>query len=382
MKVAAWGLLLAVMGLAQPPVGPESGMPYLATGANGEVYLSWIEPLQPSGHALRWSKWSGSAWTAAEEVARGQRWFVNWADFPAIAVRPDGTMLAHWLARPDDAGKFGYGIRVARREASTGKWREIYGMSLDEKEDYAGFLSFVPDGSGAVYLAPPASGGGGEAHRKTLRYVQFDRTGRPNGDREVDADVCSCCQTAVAAGADGILAAYRDHQPGEIRDIAVVRWRDGAWTAPQSVHADGWKINGCPTDGPSLVAKGRHVGVAWLTRADEVARVQAAVSADGGETFQKPHRIDDGSPLGRPALAVLDAANDVVVWLEKTGEGRAEVRIRRLGHDGRLGQSRVVAAVAAARSAGFPKVAVSGDRIWVAWRDGQVRVASLTKQAL
>ncbi len=382
MRVAAFGVLTALAMLAQPPVGPESGMPYLAAGAKGEVYLSWIDPVPPAGHALRWSKWTGSSWTPAEEVARGQRWFVNWADFPAIAIRPDGTMLAHWLARPDDAKKYGYGIRVARREAATGKWSEIYGMSLDEKEDYAGFLSFVPDGSGAVYLAPPASGGGGEGHRKTLRYVRFDQSGQPGGDREVDADVCSCCQTAVVATENGLLAAYRDHQPGEIRDIAVVRWRDGAWTPPQAVHADGWKINGCPTDGPSLATSGRHVGVAWLTRANDVARVQAAVSADGGATFQKPLRLDDGNPLGRPALTVLDANNDVAVWLERTGEGKAEVRIRRIGHDGRLGKSRVVAAVAAARSAGFPKVAVSGDQVWVAWRDGKVRVITVAKQTL
>lgn len=382
MRIAAVALLSMMACLAQPPVGPESGMPYLATGANGDIYLSWIDPLQPSGHVLRWSKWTGSAWRPAEEVARGQRWFVNWADFPAIAVRPDGSMLAHWLARPDDAGKYGYGIRVARRDAASGKWREIYGMSLDEKEDYAGFLSFVPDGSGAVYLAPPASGGGGEGHRKTLRYVRFDKAGKPGADREVDADVCSFCQTAVVATGNGLLAAYRDHQPGEIRDIAIVRWRDGAWTAPQTVHADGWKINGCPTDGPSLVARDRHVGVAWLTRAGEVARVQAAVSADGGTTFQKPLRIDDGNPLGRPALAVLDGKNDVAVWLEKIGEGKAEVRIRRLGLDGQLGKTQLVATVAAARSAGFPKVAVSGDRIWVAWRDGKIRVATVSKQAL
>jgi hypothetical protein len=72
----------------------------------------------------------------------------------------------------------------------------------------------------------------------------------------------------------------------------------------------------------------------------------------------------------------------VAVWLERTGEGKAEVRIRRIGHDGRLGKSRVVAAVAAARSAGFPKVAVSGDQVWVAWRDGKVRVITVAKQTL
>jgi hypothetical protein len=56
--------------------------------------------------------------------------------------------------------------------------------------------------------------------------------------------------------------------------------------------------------------------------------------------------------------------------------------MRRISHDGRPGKSQTVAKVAAARSAGFPKVAVAGDRIWVAWRDGSVRVINLAKSSL
>ena len=360
-----------------PPPGPESGMANLATSSDGAVYLSWIDPIGPDGHALRFSIWIGQGWSPAEEVARGKRWFVNWADFPAIAIQPNGTMFAHWLTRPDDAGKYGYGIRLARRDGP-GKWTQVFTKSLEEKEDYAGFLSFVPDGSGAVYLAPPPEGGGPEGHRKTLRYVSADGT----GDREIDSDVCSCCQTAVVKTPTGLLAAYRDHQPGEIRDIAIVRLNAGTWTPPRTVHPDGWKINGCPTDGPALAANGKHVALAWLTRAQDKPRLQLAHSTDAGATFAPPVRIDHGNPLGRPSLAPLDPTADVVVWLEKTTDGNAELRIRRATHTGQLGKSRLVAKVPPGRAAGVPKVAVAGDQIIVAWRDGRVRVAVLKKADL
>ena len=359
-----------------PPVGPESGMANFAAGPDGTIYLSWIDPLGPEGHALKFAKWTGQRWTPAEEIARGKRWLVNWADFPAVAVSPDGTIFAHWLTRPDDAGKYGYGIRVARREGP-GKWKEIFGKNLDEKEDYAGFLSFVPDASGALYLAPPPEGGGPEGHRKTLRYIAFDAKGQPSGDREIDSDVCSCCQTAVVKTPDGLLAAYRDHQPGEIRDIAVIRLTVGKWSAPRTANPDGWKINGCPTDGPAMVSNGKHVSLAWLTRAQDQPRIQLIESSTGGATFGPPVRVDEGNPLGRPGLAA-----DVIVWLEKTPDGKAEVRMKRYAPGGKFGKTIRVAAVPGGRLPGLPKVAVVGGQILVAWRDGRVQVAVFKRSDL
>ncbi len=376
-----FAVALAAAERLDPPTGPESGMANLSTSPDGSVYLSWIDPLGPDGHALRFSKWTGKGWSPAEEVARGKRWFINWADFPAIAVQSNGTMFAHWLTRPDDAGKYGYGIRLARRNGP-GQWTQVFTKNLDEKEDYAGFLSFVPDASGAVYLAPPPEGGGPEGHRKTLRYLSLDGKGQATGDREIDPDVCSCCQTAVVKTPSGLLAAYRDHQANDIRDISVVRWNAGSWNPPRTVHADGWKINGCPTDGPTMAANGQHVALTWLTRADEKARVQIVESHDSGATFGPPSRVDEGNALGRPSVAVLDPTSDVIVWLEKTTDGKAEVRMRRYRRGGHLGKSLRVAEVPPGRAAGLPKVAVAGDQIIVAWRDARVRVAVLKKADL
>ena len=137
-----------------PPALDQSGMPFLTSGADGVIYVSWIDPIGRNGHALRFARWTGAEWTVPATIAHGKNWFVNWGDFPALAVLPDGSMLAHWLARPETGGKYGYGIHVARRPPGSKAWREIHGMSLDEKEDYAGFLSFAPDSAAAVYLSP------------------------------------------------------------------------------------------------------------------------------------------------------------------------------------------------------------------------------------
>lgn len=357
-------------------------MPYLGTSADGSVYLSYIDFLGTEGHALRFTKWTGSTWGPTETIAQGKNWFVNWGDFPSIAPQPDGSMLAHWLTRFAPGATYGYGIRVAKRDPRLGEWKEVYGMSLDEPKDYAGFLTFLPNASGAIYLAPPKPADAGEGHRKTVRYVSFSREGTPLGDVEIDSDACSCCQTAIAATPGGLIAAYRDHLPGEIRDISIVRFADGAWTEPKTLHPDGWKINGCPTDGPSISALEKNVGIAWLTRAGDLPKVQVALSRDGGAKFSSPLRIDDGNPLGRAALTVLDTKSYLAVWIEKTSvEGKSEIRLRRIDLDGAISKSIVVTSVSTGRNTGFPKVAVSGDQIIVAWRDGSVRTSLLaTKQ--
>src|SRR3546814_2913271 len=79
---------------------------------------------------------------------------------------------------------------------------------------------------------------------------------------EVDATVCDCCGTDVAVTARGPLLAYRDRIVDEIRDIHVARLEDGAWRTLPAVHADNWKIAGCPVNGPAIAAVGNDAIVA------------------------------------------------------------------------------------------------------------------------
>jgi hypothetical protein len=184
----------------------------------------------------------------------------------------------------------------------------------------------------------------------------------------LDDRVCDCCQTAAALVDGGALVAYRDRTAEEVRDIAVVRQVEGRWTAPQVVAADGWKINGCPVNGPALDARGRGVALAWFTAPQDAPRVQLSFSGDGGARFGAPLRVDDGRPSGRVDVVLLEGGDALVSWLEATATEGAEVRVRRATPRA-AGPAVVVAGSSAARSSGFPRIERGRQEVVVAWRD-------------
>ena len=66
--------------------------------------------------------------------------------------------------------------------------------------------------------------------------------------------------------AEGPVVVYRDRSEAEkeIRDISIVRLKGKKWSAPRPVFQDGWRLNGCPVNGPAVAAAGRRVAVAWF----------------------------------------------------------------------------------------------------------------------
>lgn len=423
---------VAITGLepVPSPAAPGSGEPNLAVGPDGGVYLSWLEPSE-TGHALRFARRGEGGWSEPRTIIDRPDLFVNWADFPSLAVvgregddgvEDDGggeaaILVAHWL-QMSGPGTYSYDIRMALSRDGGETWGDDFVLHRDNVEAEHGFVSLVPlpaqpgageTGAAAGAVSGPAGAAGpGRAPRlaalwldgratvdgdpMTLRFTTIDPSGERGPETPVDASVCDCCQTAMARTASGLVAAYRDRTADEVRDIYVARYVDGAWTEGHPVHDDGWVIAGCPVNGPAVAARGDTVVVAWFTAAgtadgagsrDEVryagerGRVLAAFSTDGGTTFEPPVRVDDGDAMGRVDVLAPGDGAAVVSWLERTADG-AEVRVRRVATD-RVGPAVKVAGTAAQRASGFPRMVRAGDRVIFAWTaagdSGGVRTA-------
>lgn len=398
--VAALTVLRAQSGsvqLLETPAGPGSGMyalsrqgvPFTEGRDSGrEPILSWIDPLAEGGHALRFATLDGGRWSAAREVARGANWFANWADHPSVVRLDDkaGTLLAHWLVRSGDGtSRYGYGLRIARSTDEGQHWTPIYKAEPADTQDYAGFVAFSPTPPGAAFLAPTpgapghaaastAPAAGHAEPRKALLYAHLLPDG-PVATDVLDPDTCSCCSVATAWTAQGLIVVYRDHEPGEVRDISIVRRKGPGWTEPATVYEDGWILPGCPTNGPAVSADGDRVAVAWFTAPAGRPRVTVAFSKDAGASFGQPVAVDDGTPIGWAGVVLTDEGDAIVSWLEGRAGGGAQVRLRRVREGGGRGAPLVVAQTRSGRSTGIPQLSRSRDRLVVAWRDDRVRTA-------
>lgn len=358
--------------LASPAVA-QSGEPYLAADASGGIHMTWLERTGDSTHAVRYARLdSTNTWSAPTTVVERKDLFVNWADYPSVIATPSGRLLVHWLQR-SGAGKYAYDVRIAQSGDRGATWSEGAVLHTDRSAGEHGFVALwaAPgDSVRAAWLDGRQMAAAEAGHGKgamTLQSVASGPSGALGAEDPLDLRTCDCCQVAATVAASGPVIAYRDRTDDEIRDIAVIRQVDGKWTPPSIVYADGWHIEACPVNGPSLAARGDTVAIAWFTGAQDTARVRVAFSTDGGKQFAAPVRIDGGTPAGRVGIALDDNGDAIVSWLERVPPEDAEVRVRRVSRAGVMGEPFTVSRTKAARASGFPRIVRRGTTLVAAW---------------
>jgi len=371
------------------PARPNSGEPNLYAASDGKIYLSWIEKTQDDQHALRFSVRQSNGWSSPKTISEGKNWFVNWADFPSLAVLNEESFVAHWLAKSANE-KYAYDVNLALSNDGGNTWSEAITPHRDKTATEHGFVSLLPisdddflavwlDGRNFSSSSEGYAGHGEPTNEMTLMTAMIDTTGDLSEETLLDPRVCECCQTSAALMSDGAVIVYRDRSPQEIRDISMVRYHKNQWLAPKTVHNDGWQIEGCPVNGPAVDATGEGIAVAWYTGANEVSRVKIIFSNDGGASFGQPIQVDDGNPIGRVDVMLFSDGAALVCWLDQNGDA-GEIRARRVSADGVRGSSMTIAETSSQRASGFPRMARNDEEIIFAWTDAgdpsQVRVAS------
>jgi hypothetical protein len=344
--------------------------------------MTWQEP-SDSGHALRFATFDGKSWSEPGTIRSGRDFFVNWADFPSVETLDQGRLAVHWLQRTGSA-TYAYGVRVAQSSDQGRTWSAPAVPHRDSSPTEHGFVSLWREGRqlGAAWLDGRKGAPGSDQPREMMVVSStLDAAGNPGAEVRLDGRACDCCQTAAAVTTNGPIVAYRDRSPEEIRDVYVVRRVKGKWTAPAAVHDDGWKINACPVNGPSVAAAGSRVALAWFTAANDSPKVKLAFSTDAGARFTPPIRIDEGNPAGRVDVVLTPTGDALVSWIERTGGDTAEVKVRRVRRDGRSASPVSIAKSSAARASGFPRMVVAGEHLMLAWtapgRPSSVRIARL-----
>lgn len=362
-----------------PPSAPGAMSANLAV-VDGSLLLTWIEPAETRGvdggvaRRLRFSRLEAAGWSGATTIAESEQLMGNWADFPSVTGSSAG-LVAHWAEKLGDDG---YSVQLGRSSDGGKSWVRLGSAHSDDaSQTEHGFVSFTAEeGATRAFWLDGRQLAGAEhgAHHAagkamTLRTASVGPSSAGTSE-VVDQRVCECCSTSAAVTSNGPIIVYRDRSEDEIRDIAVIRLVGGKWTAPALVHRDGWRVVGCPVNGPAVAARGSRVAVAWYTYANDRSSVNVAFSSDAGASFGEPVEVDgpvdDRAPIGRVDVALDQGGDALVSWLASRRE-QAWLFVRRISPDRQVGAPMEVVATTAERASGFPRAQTVGDDLVLAW---------------
>lgn len=332
-----------------------------------KVWISWLEPGAEDEWTLQVVSGIPDALSTPVTIARGADLMVNWADFPVLGSAADGTLFASWLQKLEGS-KYAYGIRLARSSDDGQTWSDLGLAHDDGTPTEHGFVSMAPDPKDDDSIRLFWLDGRLTADKGPMTLRTGRATDAVRESRVLDERVCDCCGTSAVATDAGVVVAYRDRSEEEVRDIVVERLADEGSQAVE-VASDGWKIPGCPVNGPALDALDATTVLAWFTAAKETGRVRVAFS-ENGESFGTPLEIAvdtrDEHVLGQVDVALVTPTTAYVTWLTSTNE-QTHLRIRRVQPGGNMTEPRAIAVVAPRREAGFPRLARVGSELLLVW---------------
>ncbi len=358
------------------PTGTGSSLPFLFSNGDNTI-LSWVTEETDAMASLNYSYLVDGKWLESKEITKGKNWFVNWADFPMISEN-NGNLLSHILEK-STKDTYSYDIKLNLLPKGKSDWSTNMPLHTDGTKTEHGFVTALSfgensffitwlDGRNSVNEGHEHDGGHGSEGTMNLRAAEVSSDGTVSNDVLLDDRTCSCCQTTAAITNDGPVVFYRDRSDEEIRDISVTRLVNGKWTEPKSVHNDGWKINGCPVNGPKVSAIGNDLAIAWFTAANNKPKVNVAFSRDGGENFDEPILISGHEPMGRVDVFMLDDNNAIVSWMESV-ENESQLRAMRVNRSGKKSDFVIISTLDASRKTGFPQMELVDERVYFAWTD-------------
>jgi hypothetical protein len=359
--VCGFGQALKPVAAANPSVA-GSIQPNWAVGADGSLLLSWVEPAKNDTYTLRYAARKGGAWSEARTIATGRSFWRHPSEVPELVALADGTLLAHWVEKGKGEAEY---VFVSSSKDGV-KWSAPAMAHKDKSEEQHGLASAVASGPAEMSILWLQALKGEDGPVSLMRTV-VGADGKEIKEEEVDKDVCACCPTSVVKTAKGFLVAYRGHTSKDIRDINIVRYEGGKWSASKNLNPDKWEINACPVNSAAAAAKDNRVAVSWYTEADDKPRVQLAFSSDAGATFTKAIVVSTKDTLGYASTALSADGGAYVSWIEE-GEKSSRAIVRLVSAAGVAGPPIAVGEGSRA-NLGYPKLAQAGGETWIAWGD-------------
>ncbi|MBK8282398.1 MAG: exo-alpha-sialidase [Saprospiraceae bacterium] len=345
------------------------------------LYLTWTSHLSDSLYGLNYSSLHNDTFTRATIISTGTDWFVNWADFPSIAVFPGSelNLLAHFLQKRPGDKTYDYDVKLALSRSGGDEWKVIDSLHDNAPAEH-GFVSLVPfsydkilamwlDGRAMISAEGDHNDHDHGSGSMQLRSALVDIQGGISQPQIIDDRVCECCQTDATMTPKGPVLIYRNRSNDEERDIYITRLESGQWSDPKPVCEDHWKINGCPVNGPAIASINSQLAVAWYTEAEGKPTIKLSFSNGPDLNFGPPLIIDTKNTPGRVSIAWIDKDRVAISLLDKDSKESptASIYLMIYSKEGHLISRNMIAQTSALRKSGFPVLTAHQGQLYLAY---------------
>ena len=365
--------------LVPNPSGAGSLQAHWGVTADGSALLSWLEKSKDGSLALRYATRRGAQWSEPRTIIANRQFFRQPAESPSVISFPNGSLLAEWVELPPGSGEAENLYVSASKDGL--QWTVPVIAHRDRSPVQHALASMAASGdqeASLVWLEALK----GEDAPSALKRTVVNSEGKVVKEETLDSDVCTCCPTSIVRTPKGLLVAYRDHTPQDIRDIAVIRFENGHWLPSKILNPDKWEINACPVNGAAAAARDNRIAIAWYTEAQDSPRTQLVLSNDAGATFGKPVRVSTGNSFGHTSVVLDNQGNALVSWLEEgTGADGVRLLARQVTGAGVAG-SVLQVAQGSRSNIGYPRLLQAGSESWIAWGNSgntKIQTARLVK---
>jgi len=360
----------------------NSECPDLILSPQDKLYQTWIEREGDSLDVLKYAIMEKYDWSKPKEIVNGADWFVNWADFPTLAVFAGSelNLMASYLQKNSRGKTYDYDIRLASSNSNGERFRLIDSLHTDIPGEH-GFVSIQPfsynknlivwlDGSTMTNEQSDSSISSHEHGGNMQLMAAFvDINGRITDRTVLDEMTCECCQTDITMTPKGPVVVYRNKAEDHTRDIYMTRYNDGKWSAPKSIHDDNWVIHGCPVNGPAIAAVNNKVAVVWYTESKEKPSIYFSISENAADSFSNPIKLNTKFTDGRLDICWLSKDMLAISYLDKKvmKADHAQIHVSLFDGTGNFMADHVITETSSKRKSGFPVMQNVKDIIYLAY---------------